>query len=193
MPDPHAAPKFAFTAGLVAAGIAMGVFLVGTYGWNTIKTAITPQPEPFTELYIENHLELPKTHHTNQPLRFGFTIHNLEYRPMAYSVLVRAESQAVAEGASAASASTSAVLLEQQINLEHDGTQTLNVEVSAETLQTLEAGRTRFEVLLTELDQNIFFWVNLTNDLTATSSAAASGGAAATAGARPVLEPVVQP
>jgi hypothetical protein len=62
---------------------------------NTIALATTREPETFTELYFENHTELPlliaspneftwyKNPNTNL-YQFSFTIHNLENKDMVY-------------------------------------------------------------------------------------------------------------
>lgn len=41
--------------------------------------------EPLTEVYFENHTNLPKNVFWNQSYNFTFTVHNLEYREMNYS------------------------------------------------------------------------------------------------------------
>jgi hypothetical protein len=51
---------------------------------NTVALATTIKPEVFTELYFENHLNLPSIIKPNQPYYFEFTIHNLENQEMTY-------------------------------------------------------------------------------------------------------------
>jgi len=46
--------------------------------------------EPLTELYIENHTELPKNVYLNKTYNFSFTTHNLEYQDVAYNYSVKA-------------------------------------------------------------------------------------------------------
>jgi hypothetical protein len=46
--------------------------------------------EPLTELYFENHTELPSNISLNSPQSFSFTIHNLEYQKMGYNYTVNA-------------------------------------------------------------------------------------------------------
>lgn len=48
----------------------------------TIVLATTVQPERFTELYFENHTQLPSQADINREYVFKFTAHNLEYRDM---------------------------------------------------------------------------------------------------------------
>ena len=40
--------------------------------------------EPLTELYIENHTELPKNVYLNKTYNFSFTANNLEYQDVEY-------------------------------------------------------------------------------------------------------------
>ncbi len=49
---------------------------------------LLPQPERFTELYFANHQNLPTVILVNQEQSFQFTIHNLEYTAMSYTVEV---------------------------------------------------------------------------------------------------------
>jgi len=51
---------------------------------NAILLATTVKPETFTELYFENHLNLPSKIKSDQTYSFSFTIHNLENKKMAY-------------------------------------------------------------------------------------------------------------
>ena len=46
--------------------------------------------EPLTELYFENHTELPKYLFLNKPYNFTFTVHNLEYQKMRYNYSIQA-------------------------------------------------------------------------------------------------------
>ena len=46
--------------------------------------------EPLTELYFENHANLPKNIEVGKKYSFVFTIHNLEYRDMNYTYNVSA-------------------------------------------------------------------------------------------------------
>jgi len=56
-----------------------------------IALATTHKPETFTELYFENHIDLPKTINRWQQYSFTFTIHNLEYKDMDYRYVVYLE------------------------------------------------------------------------------------------------------
>lgn len=47
--------------------------------------------EPLTELYFENHTQLPKNIFLNKDYNFSFTLNNLEYKEMNYKYEVNAE------------------------------------------------------------------------------------------------------
>ncbi|MDO8741964.1 MAG: DUF1616 domain-containing protein [bacterium] len=47
-----------------------------------------PQAESFTELFLNNHLDLPKQVEKGQTVQFSFTIHNLEGKTMTYPYVV---------------------------------------------------------------------------------------------------------
>jgi hypothetical protein len=50
--------------------------------------ATTVKPETFTELYFEDHINLPKTIQSQKKYSFVFTIHNLENTDMEYPYIV---------------------------------------------------------------------------------------------------------
>ncbi|MEK7643586.1 MAG: DUF1616 domain-containing protein [Patescibacteria group bacterium] len=49
---------------------------------------LLPQEESFTELFLNNHLDLPKQVEKGQTVQFSFTIHNLEGKTMTYPYVV---------------------------------------------------------------------------------------------------------
>lgn len=51
---------------------------------NAFANATSRQPESFTEIYFENHSNLPKKFNLNKELSFSFTIHNLTGKDMQY-------------------------------------------------------------------------------------------------------------
>lgn len=53
-----------------------------------IVMATTRKPEMFTELYFEDHINLPKTIERHKEYSFVFTIHNLENRDSDYPYAV---------------------------------------------------------------------------------------------------------
>ena len=56
-----------------------------------LALATTRKPETFTELYFEDHINLPKTINRHEEYSFAFTIHNLEYKDMEYPYVVYLE------------------------------------------------------------------------------------------------------
>jgi uncharacterized membrane protein len=52
---------------------------------NTITLATNAQTEPFTELYFQNHTQLPQNILPNRQYTFTFTIHNHENQDKQYS------------------------------------------------------------------------------------------------------------
>jgi uncharacterized membrane protein len=67
---------------IIGAVIIIGIFL---YVLSTIPIGI----EPLTELYFNNHENLPKTVEPNKLYKFSFTINNLEYKNMTYNYIVK--------------------------------------------------------------------------------------------------------
>jgi hypothetical protein len=58
---------------------------------NAIVLATSIKPEPFTELYFEDHGHLPKTGPPYVETGFTFTIHNLEHKKTVYPYVVYLE------------------------------------------------------------------------------------------------------
>ncbi len=54
------------------------------YILNAIHLATTVKKEAFTELYFEDHLNLPKQVDSSEKYSFKFTVHNLEGKDMKY-------------------------------------------------------------------------------------------------------------
>jgi hypothetical protein len=110
----------------------------------TIILATTYQPERFTELYFENHLNLPKDTTLNTPKTFAFTIHNLEYRTETYPYEIyipnNGQKQIIATG--------TATLNQDQYKTIHE-TFTL----------TTQTKRAHMVVNLKNKDQQIAFWM----------------------------------
>jgi hypothetical protein len=59
---------------------------------NSITLATSHKSEEYTELYFENHNNLPKFINNNSAYGFAFTVHNLESKDFDYSYVVYAES-----------------------------------------------------------------------------------------------------
>lgn len=106
---------------------------------------LLPQPEPFTELYFEDHELLPKELEATQEAEFKFTVHNLEYKTVNYEYEVEAISTQSAE-----------LLDEGSFTLQHDGYKTIGGTVSTQEAQI----RTKININLKNKNQSIHFWVN---------------------------------
>ena len=68
---------------LIAAAVILAIFLGVLY---FIPLGI----EPLTELYLENHTELPINVYLNKTYNFSFTTHNLEYQNVEYTYVINA-------------------------------------------------------------------------------------------------------
>ena len=69
---------------IISAVVILAIFLL-------VLTQIPLGIEPLTELYFEDHTELPKHIFLNQPYDFSFTVNNLEYQDMKYNYNVSVE------------------------------------------------------------------------------------------------------
>lgn len=117
---------------------------------NDIKTFLNlpiafTSPEPITELYFENHLDLPNNLDPTKNNNFQFTVHNLEYEPYTYNYKVEALSTESAK-----------LLNEGSFTLKHDEYKTIGQRISTAEAQI----RTKINVSLENKNQSIHFWVN---------------------------------
>lgn len=110
----------------------------------TWRLATTRIPENLTELYFENHLELPKTMPETESIPYSFTIHNLENKKVEYTYIVYAKNE-----------KGETMLTKGKVALDHDKYQTIESSVApGENL------RTRIIIQLTgESTQEIAFWL----------------------------------
>ena len=110
------------------------------------KYHLLPEPEPFTELYFEDHLKLPSKLSAGGlgGKRFRFTVHNLEYKEMDYPYEIR-EIEGERER----------TLDSGGFSLKHDKYKTIGVDFKNST----GSGRVKIEICLTEKDQCIHFWM----------------------------------
>ncbi len=136
-----------FVASLLLAGLVWGGDLF--FHWQPIINQLHAwhllyEPETFTELYFEDHLNLPKSLALNKSQSFRFTIHNLEYKTMTYPYEVYLQ-----DGENIIPISTSSATLNQ------DQYQTISQDF------TLPKKFTRVEVVvnLIDLEQSIHFWI----------------------------------
>lgn len=138
--------------GILLSGIAVAIllFFVLIYDKNSIiaflnKNKLLSQPETFTELYFEDHQELPKSLIGTDEAKFKFTVHNLEYKPYTYNYEVES-----------ISTESSKLLDSGTFTLEHDAFKTVSEIVSANEA-TIES---KININLKNKNQSIHFWVN---------------------------------
>lgn len=132
-------------AALIAVGIVM--FWPGQ-GW--LLPALTPKPERFTELYFEDHLNLPKQVEFNTSYPVSFTIHNLEGRQMTYDVQIALVGET--------SESPQVNVLTQTVDVYANESKTVTIELR---VPALFSERAKMIVNLANLDQTIHFWMEV--------------------------------
>ncbi len=133
--------------GVVAAFFLFAIFALQT---DTVEAALRkhkllPEPERFTELYLENHLRLPKTYVRGGNNSFTFTVHNLEHKPMKYDYVVEAVSTESAR-----------FITKGSFELEHDAYKSVKARIASSEA----AQRTKINISLENKDQSIHFWVD---------------------------------
>src|SRR3989344_6070905 len=109
-----------------------------------IVLATTKKPETFTELYFEDHINLPGKIEIGKEQSFRFTIHNLEYRDMTYKY----ETKAVDD-------KEEITLSSGSVTLSHDEYRTINENFVLATA----SGKTKIQVTLVDKNQSIDFWM----------------------------------
>jgi len=109
-----------------------------------IVLATTKKPKTFTELYFEDHLNLPGKIEIGKGQSFKFTIHNLEYRDTTYKYEINAVDD-----------KEDVILSSGSATLSHDEYKTINESFVSATA----SGRTKIEVLLVDQNQSIDFWM----------------------------------
>lgn len=111
---------------------------------NAINLATTVKPETFTELYFEDHINLPKTIKKHEEYIFVFTIHNLEYKDMEYPYVVYLETT-----------DKKIILNENKVGLKNG--EYISVK---EDLGPLKSIRMKIIVELVNKNQSIAFWMD---------------------------------
>jgi hypothetical protein len=106
--------------------------------------ALTHQPEPLTELYFEDHTNLPQTIELGEKQSFRFTIHNLEYTPTTYTY----EISSIDDVSNITFATGSTTLA-------HDAFATTAVQY----IESTTSGRVKIQVSLVGRDQSIHYWM----------------------------------
>ncbi len=116
---------------------------------STWTLATTVQPETFTELYFENHINLPKAAIKDKVNDFKFTIHNLEYRTITYPYTIYAEADGIKQE-----------LDKGSVTLRQDEYKTILESFSL----VIDGKRTKITVLLTDKNQSIHFWMGAASE-----------------------------
>lgn len=112
------------------------------------KWKLLPEPETFTELYFNDHLNLPSTVKVNTPQEFSFVIHNEEYQTMSYPYEIYI-----------ASPSGKNIFIDRHsVTLKQDQYKTIKEKFSVPT----PVKREEVVVNLTNLNQQIDFWIGVT-------------------------------
>lgn len=131
---------------LIEVVLILAMLLVGTYPYykHELRLATTHQPERLTELYFPDSQSLPSTYMPREKLTVRFAIHNLEYRTTAYpfQIILGTPTRTL-------TAYHRTVTLKQ-------GQTTI---VSAPITVPMSASRLAVNVLLTNKNQAIHFWL----------------------------------
>lgn len=133
--------------GILAALLIFALYIFDTSAVQTTlrKYKLLPEPERFTELYVENHLRLPKTYVPGGNNSFSFTVHNLEHESMIYRYKVEAISTQSAR-----------IIDTGSFELPHDGFKSISEKIASQDAQI----RTKINISLENKDQSIHFWVD---------------------------------
>ena len=127
-------------------------YIVGIYQFvnyvpsikNAIALATTVKPETLTELYFEDHNNLPKKIEPGEEQSFKFTIHNLEYQDTTYKYEIKAIDDKENITLSSGSAT-----------LSHNEYKTID----GSYMLASASGRTKIQVLLVGRNQSIDYWM----------------------------------
>ena len=136
---------------LISASLTLGLIGLSTFVYenrnslSAFAASLKPQPERFTELYFENHTNLPKNIIIGKANSFSFTIHNLEYEKTAYLYKVYAESEGIKQEFDSNS-----------VTLNQDESRT----ITENFVILVPITRPKIVVLLTEKNQSIDFWID---------------------------------
>lgn len=107
---------------------------------------LLPEPENLTELYFEDHLNLPNKIAIGEEHKFRFTIHNLENRVMNYEYKVTGTDDMAEWNITTGNA-----------EMKHDEYKSIDVTYLIATA----SGRVKIAVTLPELNQLISFWLEI--------------------------------
>ncbi len=118
--------------------ILLAVLVIGV-------SVIPKNNEPLTELYFDDHTNLPKEAEINKEYNFSFTVHNLEYKKMLYDYEITLEYD-----------NKKFLVIRGTLELENEETQQIK---SGFTIKQ-EFERAKITVNIVNKKQAIHFWVN---------------------------------
>lgn len=132
------------------------LFLWGVFVWlilakinsspsltRAIRLSTTRLPENLTELYFEDHLNLPKFISPDKQTEFKFTIHNLENQRVDYVYQIIKDV-----------AGDQVILEENEVGIDHDNFVTID-----KIIGPFDNERTKIIINLPVQDQSISFWL----------------------------------
>jgi uncharacterized membrane protein len=111
---------------------------------------LLPQPERLTELYYVNPNSLPSTYTPGVNQKFGFTVHNVEYRNTDYTYQIEEENQA---------GSQTVTLQQGSFWLSQNQYKTIDENVNLSDL----GPRVQIVVNLSNVNESIDYWANRSN------------------------------
>lgn len=150
MPEQHPStvskPK---AIAILAIVVIIAALVVGVYHERHTKDfvdATTHQPERYTELYFSNPTHLPTTATSGQQLSVDFTVRDVEARAMTYPYTIEFITP------------DGGVLAQKQasFHLPNGATQAIENNI---TVPAAYQGKAEVQILLTNLNQTIHFWI----------------------------------
>ena len=105
---------------------------------------IREEPQRYTELYFDDHLQLPTVVAPHEKQSFQFTIRNVEHAPMKYTYEV-----------SASTPDERRVLAQKELSLESDQA----ITIKQDFILDRPYDRVRLDVTLLDTGQAIAFWL----------------------------------
>ena len=111
---------------------------------------LLPQPERFTELYFEDHLNLPQSVIAGEEMEFKVIVHNLEYRRFEYDYEVTVDKPKTATRVNT-----------DNFSLDHDKYKIISMRFPLELDESTTSAKTKVEVKLLNKNQSIHFWTNV--------------------------------
>lgn len=129
--------------------------LIGGILWTSFsdlrkKSGYRTQSEPYTELYFEDHLHLPRKLVPGQPLEFRYTVVNHQNKQMRYPVEIYLQDES--------DPPLVLSLANSELSLKPEETTTQQFSIQ---LPKMLKQKNQIIVKLADQDQSIHFWVNV--------------------------------